>query len=276
MRVFNVPQRSEAWYALRLGNVTGSGMPKVMAVGAKGQYLKAREDYKRQLVGERLSGIRADEDTFVNSAMKWGISSEPIARMTYQLRTGNKAKEIGFVMHDELAVGVSPDMEVNGGVGVGEIKCLITANHLYNIFKNAFTVIEDEGDVWDLLPEDYKWQVVAEIWLTDAEYCDFVGYDSRLPVGLDLFVIRLPRNEELINQLESEVRQFLQEVDEDVAMFMKYLPVAKRACRVCGTVYVDKLSQCPAEGCYSTISKILEIVKEPDMKLTKAIEELVS
>jgi len=51
-----------------------------------------------------------------------------------------------------------------------------------------------------------------------AKWCDFVSFDPRLPSDLQLFVVRLERDEEYIEAMEAEVKKFLSEVEE---MFTK-------------------------------------------------------
>jgi len=50
--------------------------------------------------------------------------------------------------------------------------------------------------------------------VTGREWCDFVSYDPRLPEDLQLFVVRLERDEEYIKAMEAEVEKFLGEVSE--------------------------------------------------------------
>jgi hypothetical protein len=50
--------------------------------------------------------------------------------------------------------------------------------------------------------------------VTGREWCDFVSYDPRLPEDLQLFVVRLERDEEYIKAMEGEVEKFLGEVSE--------------------------------------------------------------
>jgi hypothetical protein len=53
---------------------------------------------------------------------------------------------------------------------------------------------------------------------TGTKWCDFVSFDPRLPDDLQLFVVRLERDQEYIEAMEAEVKKFLSEVDE---MFAK-------------------------------------------------------
>jgi hypothetical protein len=49
---------------------------------------------------------------------------------------------------------------------------------------------------------------------TGRKWCDFVSFDPRLPENLQLFVVRLDRDDGYIKDMEVEVQKFLQEVDE--------------------------------------------------------------
>jgi hypothetical protein len=49
--------------------------------------------------------------------------------------------------------------------------------------------------------------------VTGRQWCDFVSFDPRLPPDLQLFVVRLDRDEEYIKSMEVEVVKFLTEVE---------------------------------------------------------------
>ena len=49
---------------------------------------------------------------------------------------------------------------------------------------------------------------------TGRKWCDFVSFDPRLPEDLQLFVVRVDRDDQYIANLEKEVSAFLAEVDE--------------------------------------------------------------
>jgi hypothetical protein len=55
--------------------------------------------------------------------------------------------------------------------------------------------------------------MLAEMACSEREYVDFVSFDPRFPPGLQLFVKRFERNDELIAIMETEIRQFLTEVE---------------------------------------------------------------
>ena len=64
--------------AARVGRVTASRIPDVMAKG-KGGEAQTRLNYKWQLVAEIMTG-QSQEDRFFSQAMAWGVEQEPFAR----------------------------------------------------------------------------------------------------------------------------------------------------------------------------------------------------
>lgn len=289
MKFITAEQRTPEWYKARLGIPTASSMKFVVAMGVRGGYLASRETYKRQIVAERLYGIMAmEQEGYVSEAMKWGITNEPLARTQYKLRTKNKVTEEGFCVidgDDELAgcVGASTDGLVNDN-GNLEIKCLVPSNHLYAIFKEAMNIFDlPNGDPENLLPLDYKAQVQTQLWVTGREWCDFVGYDSRGPIGLNLFVVRVYRDEVYIEFLRQETIKFLEEVDRDVNKFLDYTPLMQRVCRECGLVqetHVNYCIDCMAVG--TILKEIIQpakydiVMRATNQKLNDATAEIKS
>ena len=70
-------QRTEEWFAARLGKVTGSRVSDVIAKTKTG-YSASRENYMADLAVERLTNAKAE--SFSSSAMQWGTDQEPFAR----------------------------------------------------------------------------------------------------------------------------------------------------------------------------------------------------
>src|SRR2546421_4131291 len=90
-------------------------------------YAATRKNYLAELVIERLTGQSID--TYQNAAMAWGTETEPLARTSYMLATGNIVNECGFFAHNDIMVGASPDGLV-GDDGTIEIKAPNPATHL--------------------------------------------------------------------------------------------------------------------------------------------------
>lgn len=194
-------QRTDDWFAARLGKVTASRIADVMAKTKTG-YSASRANYHAQLVAERLSGSVAD--SFTNAAMQWGIDTEDQARIAYEFKHGIDVVETGFHDHPTIAMsGASPD-GLAGANGLVEIKCPNTATHIATLRGGG-------------IDRKYILQMHWQMACTGREWCDFVSFDPRLPLEMQLFVQRVNLDAALLSEIEAEVATFLSEVDEAVA-----------------------------------------------------------
>jgi predicted phage-related endonuclease len=66
------------------------------------------------------------------------------------------------------------------------------------------------------VPRKYLLQIQWQLACTGRNWCDFVAYDPRLPEHLQLLVIRVPRDEEVIEQIAAEVGRFVTELRDRV------------------------------------------------------------
>jgi len=193
-------QRTDEWYAARLGRVTASRIADVVAKTKTG-WGAGRANYMAQLICEKLTG----EPTvgFTSAAMQWGTDTEPRARAAYELHTGNSVQEVGFIARDDMAAGASPDGLV-GDDGLVEIKCPNTATHIDYLLKRS-------------VPGNYALQMQWQMACTGRAWCDFISFDPRLPADLEIWIKRVDRDDTLIAELETEVRKFLDEMDGKIS-----------------------------------------------------------
>ena len=54
------------------------------------------------------------------------------------------------------------------------------------------------------------------MWVTGAEFADFISFDDRFPDDLQYLCVRLERNEREIEAYDAEVSKFLAEVALEV------------------------------------------------------------
>lgn len=248
-------QRTPEWRQARLGNVTGSkGKDTFLEVGLdsihaairaltgldaiRAAYKKTEEynsflqrdsfslleeaglnviesekrrKYRQTRVSERLTSMETEQDKYMTYDMKWGETNEVLAIAKYKIETSNIVDKAFFGLHPFLRVGASPDGHIidrkTGEIGILECKCLRSDNHLYNILKHG------------KVPEDYIVQCYIEMWIYNRYFCDFVGYDSRLPGKLDIFYIRIVRDEIVMKEVVAQVCRFLDECDKDEKYF---------------------------------------------------------
>ena len=192
-------QRSDEWFAARLGKVTASRVKDVMAKGRSGAPSATRQNYMMQLLCERLTGTRAEG--FSSKEMQRGTDLEPIARSAYEFNAGVMTLETGLIDHRAIAgFGASPDGLV-GGDGMLEIKCPNTATHVATLQSGRHD-------------PQYEWQMLAQLSCAGREWVDFVSFDDRLPDELQYACSRFHRDERRIREMETEVRAFLEELAE--------------------------------------------------------------
>ena len=200
-----IEQRSDQWFAARIGKVTASRVADVLAKTKTG-YSATRDNYMAQLVCERLTGEKGE--SFTNAAMQHGTDTEPLARAAYESLKDVLVDEVGFVPHPSIKMaGASPDGLV-GDDGLIEIKCPNTATHIDTLLNQS-------------VPTKYFTQMQFQMACTGRKWCDFVSFDNRLPEELQLFVKRVPRDETYIKLMEAEIVQFIAELDEKIAKLMK-------------------------------------------------------
>jgi putative phage-type endonuclease len=198
-------QRSDEWFAARLGKVTASRVSDVVA-RTKSGYSASRANYMAELVCERLTGKQGD--SFSNAAMVWGTNTEPMARAAYEALEGILVEELGFVSHPTIEMaGASPDGLV-GDDGLVEIKCPNTATHIETLLGAE-------------IPSKYVNQMQWQMACTGRKWCDFVSYDPRMPEDMQLFVKRLERSDDTITELEREIEKFLSELEDKIVSLNK-------------------------------------------------------
>ena len=204
----NIEQRTDDWFAARLGKVTASSLHKVLARTKTG-YGADRANYLTQLVLERVTNSKAEG--YVNAEMQWGIDQEPFARAAYEAHTGVLVDEVGFMPHPTIEMsGASPDGLV-GDSGMVEIKC-----------PSSKTALE----CWlsaDPVESKYFAQMQWQMACAGRDWCDYVVFDPRMPQKAQLFIYRVNRDDEWLATTEKEVVKFLAEVDAKVAALRKII-----------------------------------------------------
>ena len=196
-----IEQGTDAWKTLRCGKITASRVADVIAKTKSG-YSASRENYMAQLICERMTNSVAE--SFSNAAMVHGTEMEPIARAEYETRFDVMVDQVAFVDHPTIPMtGASPDGYV-GSEGLIEIKAPQTATHIDTLMSQA-------------VPTKYNTQMQWQMACTERQWCDFVSFDPRMPTELQLFIKRVPRDNDYIAMLEKEILSFLEELDVKVS-----------------------------------------------------------
>ena len=163
-----------------------------------------RVNYRYELAEQRVTGL-IPAPGFTNDAIKWGNEPEPYARMAYEGLFGIDVIQSGFVRCDDIMAGCSLDGHVGAMEGIIEIKCPMLKTHIGYLKAGE-------------LPADYKWQVVHNLLVTDAPWCDFISYRP----GFQMFVLRCHAKDLPLAEYHAELLKFLGEVDECQADILRF------------------------------------------------------
>ena len=197
----SVEQGTPEWHELRRGKVTASRVADILAKTKTGPSA-SRQNYLIELALQKTT--KTIEPSYTNAAMEWGTETEPQARVAYEVATNNFVDQVAFIDHPTIeGFGCSPDGIV--GEGLIEIKCPNSATH-WEYFKAKEP------------PKKYFIQMQAQMAVTGAKWCDFVSFDPRMPERSQLLIVNVPRDAEFILFMETEIKQFLKEVQTEVTL----------------------------------------------------------
>jgi hypothetical protein len=195
--VIECEQRSDAWFAARIGRLTGSVACDIMRKVQKGE-AASRRNLRVRLSLERITG-RSLEDDFQSADMLNGVEREAQALAIYEAQSGEIVERVGFLSCEGIMAGCSLDAFVDSRQGIVEAKCPKPATHLEYLRTKQ-------------IPTDYYWQCIHNCWVSRARWCDFISYQPDFPEELQYLCVRLtPTMQELV-AYEGEAMKFLAEV----------------------------------------------------------------
>lgn len=191
--IHTAPQGSQEWLDARRGVITGSRFKDCRDKLKGGAPSKKCLSYAMDVARERVGG--RTPDVFANAAMRTGTEQEPFARAAYEAKTGNFVEEAGFITTDDGLFGVSVDGLVDDD-GIIEIKTMVSSDTL-------FTAVVD-GDI-----SAYTDQCNGAMWLLGRKWVDLVLWAPDLdPIGRQLTIIRIERDDDVIEELEGDLMVF--------------------------------------------------------------------
>lgn len=203
MKVYNFEQNTPEWYKVRELKFTASNASTIMAMGAG----------VKTLIGEMLADYYSSGEyeefsaKYTNSQMERGHKFEDKARTIYELETGNKVKQVGFVELDEY-IGCSPDGLV-GEDGLIEIK-----NPSDKVFLDQ---IETKK-----IKKEYLDQMQFQMFVTNRQWCDYFAFNPNFtPSFIKIRVERDPDKQMQIAEALKSAVAILKERKNKLDSYMK-------------------------------------------------------
>jgi putative phage-type endonuclease len=177
MKIYNIQQGTQEWFDIRKLKMTGS---KAQAIGNNS---KGLETYIYELVADYYSS--QEKEQYTNEDLERGNELEEQARGVYELETGNKTEQVGFIELDEFT-GVSPDALVGKDGGL-EIKCLNDKRYFKELMSDKRTT-------------DYDWQIQMCLYVTGRKWWDLVIYNPNFKQNIIIY--RIESDEEKQEKLK--------------------------------------------------------------------------
>lgn len=203
MKAYKIDQKSDEWFKLRKGKITGTGLKRI--IGSK----KTRDSYFYEILAERLTVGNPTEE----SALERGNRLEDEAISQFEKETGKIVDRFGLCESDENdGIAQSPDGYIqNDGIydEAVEAKCLSSALYVRAWLENQ-------------IPEDYHAQCVQYFVVNEElQTLYFVLYDPRIAMH-PLHIIELSRDglDDTIADYKHQQKEFLQEVEEKLAQIV--------------------------------------------------------
>lgn len=159
MKIYeDIEQGTEEWFNIKKGKLTASHATAIMANG------KGLKTLVEEVITDLYSSDNYPEFTnrLDNRHVARGNEYESKARTIYELETGNKVKQVGFVELDEY-VGASPDGLV-GDDGLLEIK---------NPANKEFMRLALTGKI----DSNHLNQMQMQMYITGRQWCDYFAFN---------------------------------------------------------------------------------------------------
>ena len=195
----NCEQRSLEWHQARAGLVTASNFHRVITPTGKVSSMV------NDLILETVASVynpKMHEENFVSFTMQRGAELEDEARESFTMETFLEVKQVGFIKHEDLLVGCSPDGLI-GDDAIIEIKCPQSKGHMSNLIRKVD-------------PKYYP-QIQGQLWLTERKQCYFVSYNPDFNDELKISINTIDRDEEYIDKL----RTLMINITDEIKTFIK-------------------------------------------------------
>ena len=185
-------QGTVEWLELRLGKFTGSDAKVLNSKGL------GFESLCFEKAGEIITG-KIQEEGFISADMLRGRELEPVARAMYELQTGSRVTEVGFIQTGEFS-GFSPDGLV-GDDGMIEIKC--PGDRVF--IEYAYRFIEK-------INPSHMAQMQWAMLDSGRSWVDYVIYNPNI-MG-KLLIKRINRDDKMCSELEASKARGIEMVQQ--------------------------------------------------------------
>ena len=217
MKIHEVEQGSYEWHVLRRDYLTGSHADEII----KYHPGKAIERQYALPLAEAYDG----EEGYQSAAMQRGKELEPEARAVFTQKTGIHLDEVGFVSHDSLPIGISPDGLTMDNLTGFEVKCPGAVQYQKMVLADT------------ILPE-YTGQIAHQFAvIEDLKQCFWVAYRPEF-TACPMLIYRVRRDTPL--NFGTEAEPVPMKVAEAVKLIHTNAPKIKEAAEALNVLAKDR------------------------------------
>ena len=196
IKIHYMPQKSEEWFAIKVGKMTASHANTIRANGA------GLKTYIIDILADMFSS--AEKASYTNEDMERGNNLEDEAREFYEALTSVMVEQVGFVEINEFS-GVSPDGLVNED-GLIEIKC-----------PNDKTFVKLLLD--KKVKKEYNDQMQIQMYATNRQWCDYFCYNPNFEQCY--FLHRVLRDEKAIEEIKLGIEEGSKQIKQGIELLSK-------------------------------------------------------
>lgn len=177
MIIHGMEQRSDEWNAIRAGKITASVASKM--VTPTGKPSTQANAHIGRILAEQM-GLQEPEDIPMTEWVERGIDIEDEARKWFQVETGLRVKEVGFIESDDGLSGFSPDAVIQDDLGIIpiELKVPKPSTHIGYLIDGG-------------VPKAYIAQCHFAMVISEAPHMYFMSYCP----GLKPHIVKVIRDE---------------------------------------------------------------------------------
>lgn len=195
------PEAKAAWLQARCGNLSASRMADAMDTLKNGKPGAKRIALMKELIAERMTGDSVPH--YVNERMLRGLELEPAGKAEFELCTGVLLRPCKFIFHPTIPdFGATPDALIDAD-SVFEMKAPDTVRHIEYMLAG------------NVVPEQYRPQVLAQLACTGRKRVMFMSYDPRvLNERKRVHIVEWTPERAEVEAVEEAARAFLAEMEQ--------------------------------------------------------------
>lgn len=212
MQYIECRQGEELWLSLRAGKVTASRVADALDILLRNSGHKKAGDPsdKSDLYCAEVSMEIINKGTFGKPASGWalerGHEMEDRAIIAYEERFNHMVTKAGVCISEDNRFLYSSDGLVNDD-GLVEVKSPVNALKIQQMWET-----DDNSE--------YLYQCMTGLWITGRKWIDLIMYAPQLEnEKADLYVQRILRDEEAIDEMVWRLHRFDKRVQETVKFF---------------------------------------------------------